>query len=143
MSGDAFPATSDASIRGFERIGSVGDLRIRYLVALGLGDRSRVWVVGCFDNPNHPLDPPDAESNRSELFALAWQLVRSDVRAILERAKAFRRAVFRRTLRPFHRQDQPYISGRDSCEPLVVNGETPNVESNGLAATNTTQGDKL
>jgi len=89
-------------IRGWERIGSVGDLRIRYLVALGQGELNRVWVVGCFDNPIHPLDPPDAGSNRSELFALVWQLVRSDVLAMKERAKAFHHALFRRTLQPFH-----------------------------------------
>ena len=122
---DAFPSTTDASIRGWERIGSVGDLRIRYLVALGRGDRSRVWVVGCFDNPIHPLDPPDAESNRNELFALAWQLVRSDVRSIWERARVSLRNLCRRTLRPFHHQDQPYILERDSCEPPVVNGGNP------------------
>ena len=85
-----------SAIRGWERIGSVGDLRIRYLVALGQGERTRVWVVGCFDNPRHPLDPPDAGSNRSELFALAWQLARSDVRAIWERAKVFHRDLYHR-----------------------------------------------
>ncbi|CAB1369933.1 protein of unknown function [Denitratisoma oestradiolicum] len=121
------------SVRGWERIGSVGDLRIRYLAALGQGERTRVWVVGCFDNPNHPLDPSDAESNRNELFALVWQLVRSDVRAIRERARVFLRALCRRTLRPFHRRDQQCTLERDACKPPVVNGsETPNVEVSGL-----------
>ena len=105
MTEETFQTPTAAVIRGWERIGSVGDLRIRYLVALGQGARTRVWVVGCFDNPIHPLGPPDAGSNRNELFALVLQLVRSDVRAILARARAFHRALFRRMLRPSHRQD--------------------------------------
>jgi hypothetical protein len=102
MDNGTFSTSTVSVVRGWERIGSVGDLRIRYLVELGQGDRIRVWVVGCFDNPDHPLHLPDAGSNRSELFALVWQLVRSDVRAMKERARAFLHALFRRTLQSFH-----------------------------------------
>jgi hypothetical protein len=73
-------------IHGLERIGSVGDLRIRYLAALSQGERTRIWVVGCFDNPSHHLYQSDVESNRSELYALVWRLVVSDVRATMEQA---------------------------------------------------------
>ena len=119
MTEKTFQTPTAAVVRGWERIGSVGDLRIRYLAALGQGERTRVWVVGCFDSPNRPLDPPDAGSNRSELFALVWQLVRSDVRAILARAKASHRAIFRRMLRPFHRQDR-------LCTSVLPCDESPN-----------------
>ena len=111
--------TTAVATHGLERIGSVGDLRIRYLAALHQEGLTRVWVLGCFDSPNHPLDPPDAGSNRSELFALVWQLVRSDASAILAQAKVFLRAQCRRMSLPFRRQGQP-----DTLERAC---ETPNV----------------
>lgn len=111
--------TTAAAVHGWEQIGSVGDLRIRYLAALHQGGLTRVWVLGCFDSPSHPLAPPDGRSNRSELFALAWQLVRSDVLASLAQAKVFLRAQFHRMSQPFRRQGQPNILERA--------WETPNV----------------
>ena len=108
-----------ASIRGWEQLGSVGDLRIRRLVALGQGARTRVWVVGCFHNPSHPLATPDAESSRNELFALVWHAVLSDVRASQEQAKAFLRGLCHRMSQPFHRTARPNISGLSCDVPNV------------------------
>src|SRR2546427_7826144 len=102
--------TTDASVRERERIGLAGDLHIRYLVALGRGERTRAWVVGCFGNPGHPLGPLGGGSYRNELFALAWQSVLLDVRAILGRARAFPHERCRRMLRHSHHQARQGIS---------------------------------
>ena len=95
MSEDDFVAPGDCPPNGwtrkdgFRRIGSAGDLRIRYLAALGQGERTRVWVVGCFDTSGRLLEPSGAGSYRGELFALVWHMLRSDFRTMLARAKAF------------------------------------------------------
>ena len=124
--------TTAAAVHGWEQIGSVGDLRIRYLAALRQGGLTRVWVLGCFDSPNHPLAQPDERSNRSELFALVWQLVRSDVLASLAQAKVFLRAQFHRMSQPFRRQGQLNILERAY--------ETPNGKGEQPAANETNEG---
>ena len=109
------------SVRGWEPVGSVGDLQIRHLAALTQEGRTRVWVIGCFDNPDHPLAPVGVGGYRSELFALVWQMVRSDVRATLARAKVSLRGKFHRTLQPFHHQGQQCTLGREtSVSPNVI-----------------------
>ena len=113
-------------IRGVERIGSVGDLRIRYLAALGQGERTQVWVVGCFDNPNHPPQSRAGGAGcQSELFALAWQLILLGARSKMEQATTFLRGLYRRMLLPCHHQDL-----QDILEPSI---ESPNVKVRGCA----------
>jgi hypothetical protein len=93
---ERYDGTIEPELRGYERIGSVGDLRIRYLAPLTREGRTRVWVIGYLKNPNHPQVQPDAGNYQSELFALVWHMIRSDLYTILLRAKACLRGVFRR-----------------------------------------------
>lgn len=97
-------------ISGYERVGSVGDLHVRFVTAMTRRGRRRIWVFGCFDNPNLPLQSRiDEGSYRSELFALVWRMVRSDVTAILARATVFPRTLFRRIVQRGHQTGKPGI----------------------------------
>ena len=79
-------------IAGYSTVGSVGDLCVRSLVVIPHGGRSRVWVIGHFDKPDHRAA---VDIDLSELASLVWCVCRCRARANLLRAKAFLRTLWR------------------------------------------------
>lgn len=75
-------------VAGYQRIGSVGDLRIQYLAAISQSGPTRIWVVGYFHNQTGYQEAPDAAACRSELCVLVWRLVRMEVVARWAQATA-------------------------------------------------------
>lgn len=75
---------------------SVGDLRIGYVGALQHGGRARIWVVGYFDEDRSQECVLGTGDRQTELYALAWLMIRFHLQAKRRQAKAYLRDLYRR-----------------------------------------------